>query len=199
MFTFPKSSDLNVSYVYQAKVVDENKSTLVESALFYLERGVYLAPTPCISDSSGSSQGLSIGASAGLTLGLILGVALLALGGRTLHRLFLQRSVVQRRRASVRASSRHLGRQESATQGLELQRMAGRVPLQADGQHGEPLPQQPPPPYSSLPRYVYTSDSPPAWPLVTPGRGYESSPRRPRSLRPRNSSYDSMGPYGSSI
>lgn len=108
VFRFPDRSDLNVDYVYRVEVVDKDNATLTESSLFYLKPGMPPASTPALLDSGGSkSQGLSPGTLAGLAVGLLFVIVLLALGGWKLWRFRQNRSVVKRR-ASIRASIRHL-------------------------------------------------------------------------------------------
>lgn len=108
VFRIPDSSDLNTDYVYRVEVVDKDNATLTESSPFYLKPGMPLASTPALLDSGGpKNQGLSTGTSAGLAVGLFFVIVSLALGGWKLWR-FLKNRRVMKRRASIRASIRHL-------------------------------------------------------------------------------------------
>lgn len=142
VFMFPDSSDLNVGYVYQVKVVDKNIATLTESSLFYLELAAH--PAPAILDRQSTDMSLSKSDSAGLAVGLIVVIALLALGGWRLRR-FLKNRSITKRRAGIRASIRHLVPQKPVEDAVELYKVSSQASWQFRGHNGEPPRQETPP------------------------------------------------------
>lgn len=175
-------------------LVDKDNNTLRESPLFYLAPGTHSAPTlPCLDSSSSTNHGLSIGASAGLAVGLILVLLLLVLGGGWRLRHCLQHRSAVRKRASLRASIRHLVPQTPVMEASALYNIPGRAPSQACGHDGEPRGQKWPSPY--MPFHVYTDlpASSRTCARTTPGHGSASPPR---PARPSSSIYsldDLMG------
>lgn len=172
VFRFPDSSDLSIDYVYRVEVIDKNNATLTESSLFYLKPGMPPASTPTLLDSGGpKNQGLSPGTSAGLAVGLSFVIMLLSLGGWKLWRCLTNRSVVKRR-ASIRASIRHLVPLQQAVvmNGTELHKITDRpLSMQTAAsttcvrsippRHDFASPPRPPRSSSSIYSLDYSSDS----------------------------------------